>query len=65
MRRYVYSNLLKMMFGSLLIFTFIPSVVCFIGSLLIDKSLGILAICQDVSLYPKESKTLERYNSLV
>ena len=32
---------------------------------LIDKSLGILAVCQDVSLYPKESKTLERYNSLV
>ncbi len=41
MRRYLYSNLLKIIFGSLLIITFIPSVVYFVCSLLIDKSINI------------------------
>ena len=40
MRRYLYSNLLKIIFGSLLIITFIPSVIYFICSLLIDKSIN-------------------------
>ena len=41
MRRYLYSNLLKIIFGSLLIITFIPSLVYFVCSLLIDKSINI------------------------
>ena len=41
MRRYLYSNLLRIVFGSLLIITFIPSLVYFICFLLIDKSLDI------------------------
>ena len=44
MRRYLYSNLLNIIFGSLLIITFLPSVVCFICSLLIDKSLNIASL---------------------
>ena len=44
MRRYLYSNLLKILFGSLLIITFIPSLVYFICSLLIDKSLNIVSL---------------------
>lgn len=41
MRRYLYSNLLKIIFGSLLIITFIFSLIYFIFSLSIDKSLNI------------------------
>ena len=44
MRRYLYSNLLKIMFGSLLIITFIPSVIYFVCSLLIDKSINIASL---------------------
>ena len=44
MRRYLYSNLFKIIFGSLLIITFIPSLVCFVCSLLIDKSLNIVSL---------------------
>lgn len=44
MRRYLYSNLLKMIFGSLLIITFIPSVIYFVCSLLIDKSTNITSL---------------------
>ena len=44
MRRYLYSNLLKIIFGSLLIFTFIPSLVYFVCSLLIDKSINITSL---------------------
>ena len=44
MRRYLYSNLLKIIFGSLLIITFIPSFVYFVCSLLIDKSINITII---------------------
>ena len=41
MRRYLYSNLLKIIFGSVLIITFMPSLVYFVCSLLIDKSINI------------------------
>lgn len=41
MRRYIYSNLLKIVFSSLLIIAFIPSAFCFICSLIIDKSLDV------------------------
>ena len=44
MRRYLYSNLLKIIFGSLLIITFIPSLVFFVCSLLIDKSINITSL---------------------
>ena len=44
MRRYLYSNLLKIIFGSLLIITFIPSVIYFICSLLIDKSINTASL---------------------
>ena len=44
MRRYLYSNLLKIIFGSLLIITFIPSVIYFVCSLLIDKSINITSL---------------------
>lgn len=44
MRRYLYSNLLKIIFGSLLIITFIFSVIYFICSLLIDKSTNIASL---------------------
>jgi len=44
MRRYLYSNLLKIIFGSLLIITFIPSVIYFVCSLLIDKSINIASL---------------------
>lgn len=44
MHRYLYSNLLKIIFGSLLIITFIPSLVYFICSLLIDKTLNIASL---------------------
>ena len=44
MRRYLYSNLLKIIYGSLLIITFLPSVVYFICSLLIDKSINIASL---------------------
>lgn len=44
MRRYLYSNLLKIIFGSLLVVTFIPSLVYFTCSLLIDKSLNIASL---------------------
>ena len=44
MRRYLYSNLLKIIFGSLLIITFIPSLVYFVCSSLIDKSINITSL---------------------
>ena len=44
MRRYLYSNLLKIIFGSLLIITFIPSAIYFVCSLLIDKSINITSL---------------------
>ena len=44
MRRYLYSNLLKIIFCSLLIITFIPSLVYFVCSLLIDKSINITSL---------------------
>ena len=49
MRRYLYSNLLKIIFGSLLIITFIPSVIYFVCSLLIDKSINIASLMLSVS----------------
>ena len=44
MRRYLYSNLLKIIFGSVLIVTLIPSLVYFVCSLLIDKSINITSL---------------------
>ena len=44
MRRYLYSNLLKIIFGSLLVITFLPSLVYFICSLLIDKTLNTASL---------------------
>ena len=49
MRRYLYSNLLKIIFGSLLIITFIPSVIYFVFSLLIDKSTNIASLILIIS----------------
>lgn len=49
MRRYLYSNLLKIIFDSLLIITFIPSSVCFVCSLLIDKSINIASLILIIS----------------
>ena len=49
MRRYLYSNLLKIIFGSLMIITFIPSVIYFVCSLLIDKSINIASLILSVS----------------
>ena len=44
MRRYLYSNLLKIIFGSILIVTLVPSLVYFVCSLLIDKSINITSL---------------------
>lgn len=44
MRRYLYSNLLKIIFGSVLIITFMPSLVYFVCSLLIGKSINITSL---------------------
>ena len=44
MRRYLYSNLLKIIFGSVLIVTLVPSLVYFVCSLLIDKSINITSL---------------------
>lgn len=49
MRRYLYSNLLKIIFGSVLIITFIPSLVYFVCSLLIDKSINITSLILIIS----------------
>ena len=49
MRRYLYSNLLKIIFGSLLIITFIPSVIYFVCFLLIDKSINLASLILSVS----------------
>lgn len=49
MRRYLYSNLLKIIFGSLLIITFIPSVIYFVCSLLIDKSTNVASLILIIS----------------
>jgi len=49
MCRYIYSNLLKIIFGSLLIITFISSVIYFVCSLLIDKSINIVSLILSVS----------------
>ena len=49
MRRYLYSNLLKIIFGSLLIITFIPSFIYIVCSLLIDKSINIASLILSVS----------------
>jgi len=44
MRRYLYSNLLKITFGSVLIIIFTPSAVYFTCSLLIDKDLNMASL---------------------
>lgn len=44
MRRYLYSNLLKIIFGSLLMITFLFSAIYFVCSLLIDKSINITSL---------------------
>ena len=44
MRRYLYYNLLKIIFGSVLIVTLVPSLVYFVCSLLIDKSINITSL---------------------
>lgn len=49
MRRYLYSNLLKIIFGSLLIIIFIFSLVYFICSFLIDKNLNMLSLILIIS----------------
>ena len=49
MRRYLYSNLLKIIFVSLLIITFIPSAIYFVCSLLLDKSINIASLILSVS----------------
>ena len=49
MRRYLYSNLLKIIFGSLLIITFIPSLVYFVCCLLIDNSINITSLIINIS----------------
>ena len=49
MRRYLYSNLLKIIFGSVLIITFMPSLVYFVCSLLIDKSTNITSLLLIIS----------------
>ena len=49
MRRYLYSNLLKIIFGSVLIVTLIPSLVYFVCSLLIDKSTNITSLLLIIS----------------
>lgn len=49
MRRYLYSNLLKIIFGSVLIITFIPSLLYFVCSLLIDKSINITSLILIIS----------------
>lgn len=49
MRRYLYSNLLKIIFCSLLTITFIPSAVYFVCSLFIDKSINIVSLITIIS----------------
>ena len=49
MRRYLYSNLLKIIFGSVLIVTLILSVIYFVCSLLIDKSTNITSLLLIIS----------------
>lgn len=49
MRRYLYSNLLRIIFGSVLIVILIPSLVYFVCSLLIDKSTNITSLLLIVS----------------
>ena len=49
MRRYLYSNLLKIIFGSVLIITFMPSLVYFVCSLFIDKSINIVSLITIIS----------------
>ncbi len=44
MRRYLYSNLLKIIFGSLLMITFLSLAIYFVCSLLIDKSINITSL---------------------
>ena len=49
MRRYLYSNLLKIIIGSLLVLIFIPSVAYFVCSLTIDKNFNIASLILIVS----------------
>ena len=49
MRRYLYSNLLRIIFGSVLMIILIPSLVCFVCSLLIDKSTNITSVLLIIS----------------
>ena len=49
MRRYLYSNLLKISFCSLLTITFIPSAVYIVCSLFIDKSINIVSLITIIS----------------
>ena len=49
MRRYLYSNLLRIIFSSVLMVILIPSLVYFVCSLLIDKSTNITSVLLIVS----------------
>ena len=49
MRRYLYSNLLRIIFGSVLMIILIPSLVYFVCSLLIDKSTNITSVLLIIS----------------
>ncbi len=51
MRRYLYSNLLKIIFGSILVIILIPSVVYFACSLAVDKSLNIASLIVIISCF--------------
>ncbi len=49
MSRYLYSNLLKIIFGSILVIIFIPSFIYLICSLLIDKHLNVTSLILTIS----------------
>ena len=51
MRRYLYSNLLKIIFGSILVIILIPSVVYFACSLAVDKNLNIASLIVIISCF--------------
>lgn len=49
MSRYIYSNLFKIIFNLILLCIIIPSAICFICSLLIDKELNVPSLITTVS----------------
>lgn len=49
MSRYLYSNLIKMIFSSLIVFIIVPSFVCLICLLLIDKKLNLTSLVLIIS----------------